>query len=83
MLGIGTQVRLSLTHPETIHGDKLQGHFRSTDHRYRYAIYTIHDVTVTPGLPPMYQLIDSSGKIFQHWVPIGRLQVVGERTFKK
>ena len=54
LLNIGERVRVQLDYPMSIQGEKLHGKFRSTDIRWSTTIYTIKEVLLKPGQPPMY-----------------------------
>ena len=53
---VGTKVRVQLSKPEGILGNKLKGRFRATDIRWSHNISTISNVIITPNQPIMYQV---------------------------
>ena len=53
---VGTKVRVALSKPEGILGNKLKGRFRATDIRWSHDISTISNVIITPNQPIMYQV---------------------------
>jgi len=54
LLNIGDKVRIKLDHPIDTQGKRLHGEFRSSDIRWTLQIYTIEQVILKPGFPPMY-----------------------------
>jgi hypothetical protein len=55
LLKIGQKVRLQLDKPiDTVRGNRLIGNFRSSDIRWTTKIYTITEVLLKPGFPPIY-----------------------------
>jgi hypothetical protein len=76
LLEIGTQVRVKLTEPEDVRGQKQQGRFRATDIRWRNKIYKVDERVIVPNQPPMYYVRDLEGKRVDHLLPYADLQVV-------
>lgn len=63
LLEIGTKVRVQLDEPiDLLTGEKLHGHFRSTDIRWNPKIRVIKEILIRPGQPPMYLLDGKIGK---------------------
>lgn len=54
LLNIGQKVLVMLDNPQTYHGKKLTGRFRSADIRWNPNPRTIMDIILIPGKPPMY-----------------------------
>ena len=54
LLHIGEKVRIQLDYPIDTQGKRLHGEFRSTDIRWTPTVYTITQVLLKPGFPPMY-----------------------------
>ena len=54
LLNIGDKVRIQLDHPIDTQGKRLHGEFRSTDLRWTPTTYSITQVLLKPGFPPMY-----------------------------
>ena len=63
LLTKGTKVRVQLDEPiDLLTGEKLHGHFRSTDIRWNPKIREIKEILIRPGQPPMYLLDGKVGK---------------------
>ena len=78
LLQLGTRVRIILDKPKGItKGDRLSGAFRATDTKWSTEIYTIGNIILNDGQPPLYLV-----KIDKKFIPAGytlnQLQVVGE-----
>lgn len=55
LLTIGDKVRISLDYPiNNTNHKRLNGNFRSTDIKFSPTIYTITEVLIKPGFPPLY-----------------------------
>eukprot|EP01033_Poteriospumella_lacustris_P009565 gene9565-gene10358 len=76
LLKIGTKVRLQLDYPiDNVRGKRQIGEFRSGDARWTQKIYTITEVLLKPGFPPMY-LTDSNDNVAR---TKNQLQKVGKK----
>ena len=76
-LSIGTPVRLQLDKPREVYENrKLTGGFRETDVRWTDEIYTISDIILDGGQPPLYRVKDIDGKITPVAYTRNQLQVV-------
>jgi len=63
LMEIGTKVRVQLDEPiDLLTGEKLHGHFRSTDIRWNPKVREIKEILIRPGQPPMYLLDGKVGK---------------------
>lgn len=63
LLKIGQKVRLLLDYPvNNTNQARLSGNFRSTDVRWSQKVYTITEVLLKPGYPPMY-LTDANDNV--------------------
>jgi hypothetical protein len=55
LLNIGQKVRLLLDYPiNATNNARLSGNFRSSDIRWTPKVYTVDEVVLKPGFPPMY-----------------------------
>lgn len=74
----GTKVRMKLEYPETIHGEKLNGVFRKTDHRWRYTpTYEVVESYLMPNNPILYKIKNTkTGKILREKYTAQRLQII-------
>ena len=79
LLEVGQHVRLMLDKPRDITIGKLNGNFRATDIRWGPQILEIHNVILTPGQPPMYQV---SGDVKRAYT-FNQLQLVDDNQEKK
>jgi hypothetical protein len=79
LLKEGTKVRVALEHPvNALTGEQLHGAFRASDPRWTTATFTVKELYLKPGQPPMYKL---EGK--PHMYTRNRLQPVGETSAHK
>jgi hypothetical protein len=73
----GTRVRLFLTDPETVTGQKLPGKLRSADIKWRYnKTYVVKQYIIQPNSPVLYEIEDENGKPFNHLLTVEQLQVI-------
>lgn len=78
LLERGTKVRLMLDQPETLHGNKIFGKFRQTDHRWKYQPqYEVVENFINMGSPPLYKIKNlRTNKIVDAFYTKEQLQVV-------
>lgn len=78
LLRPSTKVRIILDKPKGVAGDKLTGAFRATDTRWSTEVYTIGNIILENGQPPMYLVKNPEGKYIPAGYTRNQLQVVGE-----
>lgn len=78
VLGIGSRVRIRLTHPRSYATDNvLNGNFRATDHRWSKQIYEIVDTILQADEPVLYQVKNATNnKIYNYLLTQEKLMVV-------
>lgn len=77
ILSIGTPVRIQLDKPKEVYqNQKLNGRFRETDVRWTSDVYTVADVILDGGQPPLYRVKNIDGKLLPVAYTLNQLQVV-------
>ena len=77
LLSFGQTVRVQLDKPMETTGQKLSGHFRATDIRFSPEEYTIFNIIIQDGLPPLYIVKKKeTGKPLPVGYTLNQLQVV-------
>ena len=59
-------------------GEKIGGGFRATDTKWSTEVYTIGNIILEDGQPPMYLVKSDNDKFLSAAYTINQLQVVGE-----
>ena len=74
----GTMVRVKLTEPVAITGEKLHGKFRAGDIRWEIMPVKIHRLIIKPLLPPLYMVKEKNGRVRNSAYTQSDLQIVNK-----